>query len=93
MLSTVAADIFGKSGRAILDALVAGEPDPEVVAELALGQMYPPSLGASTNTTPNSSPWLRWDRRLCAKIDTLTARGPGGSSPAPPRRHLRHRSP
>ena len=40
-LSSVAADIFGKSGRAMLDALIAGERDPEVLAELALGKMRP----------------------------------------------------
>lgn len=38
-LSTVATDIFGKSGRAMIEALIAGERDPEVLAELALGQM------------------------------------------------------
>ena len=38
-LSTVATDIFGKSGRAMLDALIAGERDPAVLAELALGKM------------------------------------------------------
>ena len=34
-LSVVATDIFGKSGRAMLDALIAGERDPKVLAELA----------------------------------------------------------
>ena len=38
-LSTVATDIFGRSGRAMLEALIAGERDPEVLADLALGQM------------------------------------------------------
>jgi len=38
-LSTVATDLFGKSGRAMLDALIAGERDPEVLAGLALGKM------------------------------------------------------
>ena len=40
-LDTVAADIMGKSGRAMLDALVAGETDPNVLAELAVGRMRP----------------------------------------------------
>jgi transposase len=40
-LSTVASDIFGKSGRAMLAALIVGERDPEVLAELALGKMRP----------------------------------------------------
>jgi len=34
-LSVVASDIFGASGRAMLDALVAGERDPKVLAQLA----------------------------------------------------------
>ena len=34
-LDCVAADILGKSGRDRLDALVAGESDPEVLADLA----------------------------------------------------------
>jgi transposase len=38
-LDTVAADILGKSGRDMLDALVAGETDPDVLAELARRQM------------------------------------------------------
>ena len=38
-LSTVATDIFGKSGRAMLEALIAGERDPEVLAELAQRRM------------------------------------------------------
>jgi transposase len=38
-LSVVATDIFGKSGRAMLEALIEGERDPEVLAELALGKL------------------------------------------------------
>src|SRR3954471_17383806 len=38
-LDTVAADILGKSGRDMLDALVAGETDPNVLAEFARRQM------------------------------------------------------
>ena len=38
-LSSVATNILGKSGRAILDALLAGEEDPEVLASLARGRM------------------------------------------------------
>src|SRR5215210_3679251 len=38
-LDTVAADILGKSGRDMLDALVAGETDPNVLADLARRQM------------------------------------------------------
>jgi transposase len=38
-LGCVASDILGKSGRDMLDALVAGTKDPEVLAELARGQL------------------------------------------------------
>jgi len=38
-LDCVATDILGKSGRAMLDALVGGTTDPEVLAELALGKL------------------------------------------------------
>jgi transposase len=40
-LSTITTDLFGKSGRAMLEALIAGERDPEVLAELALGKLRP----------------------------------------------------
>jgi transposase len=38
-LDCVATDILGASGRAMLDALVAGTTDPEVLAELAKGRL------------------------------------------------------
>ncbi|HEX2184444.1 MAG TPA: IS110 family transposase [Chloroflexota bacterium] len=38
-LGTVATDIFGVSGRAMLEALIAGERDPKVLAELARGRL------------------------------------------------------
>jgi transposase len=38
-LDCVASDILGVSGRAMLDALVAGATDPEVLAELAKGRL------------------------------------------------------
>ena len=38
-LSVVASDIFGVSGRAMLAALVAGERNPKVLAQLARGRM------------------------------------------------------
>jgi len=38
-LSTVATDIFGVSGRAMLEAQVAGQRDPKVLAELARGRL------------------------------------------------------
>ena len=38
-LSVVVSDIFGVSGRAMLAALIAGERDPEVLAQLARKRM------------------------------------------------------
>ena len=38
-LDCVATDILGASGRAMLDALVAGTTDPEILAELAKGRL------------------------------------------------------
>jgi transposase len=38
-LSTVATDLFGKSGRAMLEALIAGTRDPNALGDLALGKM------------------------------------------------------
>ena len=38
-LDCVASDILGKSGRAMLDALVGGTTDPEILAELAKGRL------------------------------------------------------
>jgi transposase len=38
-LSVVASDLFGVSGRAMMDALIAGERDPKVLAQLARSRM------------------------------------------------------
>jgi transposase len=38
-LSVVASDIFGKSGRAMMAALIGGQRDPKVLAQLARGRM------------------------------------------------------
>ena len=38
-LDSVASDILGVSGRAMLDALIAGTTDPQVLAELAKGRL------------------------------------------------------
>ncbi|MCA1700492.1 MAG: transposase, partial [Actinobacteria bacterium] len=38
-LDCVASDLLGRSGRAMLDALVSGTTDPEILAELAKGRL------------------------------------------------------
>ena len=81
-LSTVAKDIFGKSGRAMLDALIAGERDPEILAELALGKMRPKRAALREALTGRFddhhaelvSLLLEEVDALTAKIERLTAR-------------------
>lgn len=97
-LSCVAADIFGKSGRAMLDALVAGERDPETLAELALGKMRPKraalkeALNGRFDEHHAELIFLLLDEidSLSAKIDRLTQRvtellGDIPAAAAPPR--------
>jgi len=38
-LSSVVSDTFGTSGRAMMEALIAGQRDPQVLAEMALGRL------------------------------------------------------
>ena len=38
-LTTVVSDVLGKSGRTMLEALIAGERDPQTLAELARGRL------------------------------------------------------
>lgn len=40
-LSSVVADVMGMSGRAMIEAMVAGEEDPKTLAELAHGKLRP----------------------------------------------------
>ena len=69
-LSCVASDVLGVSGRAMLEALVSGTRDPEVLAELARGRLRQklPALEGRAR-----GPLLR------------SPRAPGGPHPRPPR--------
>ena len=40
-LASVATDVLGVSARAMLDGLIGGERDPDVLADIALGRMRP----------------------------------------------------
>lgn len=81
-LSTVATDIFGKSGRAMLEGLIAGERDPDALAELALGKMRPKRTALKEALTGRFDGHhaelirmlLEQIDGLSAKIDQLTAR-------------------
>src|SRR5215212_1522129 len=55
-LDTVAADIMGKSGRDMLDALVAGEIDPNVLAELARRRMRKKTPPCARRSPDSSTP-------------------------------------
>jgi len=81
-LSIVATDIFGKSGRAMLGALIAGERDPEILADLALGKMRPKRAALKEALTGRFddhhadliSMLLEQVDAISAKIDRLTLR-------------------
>ena len=81
-LSSVISDIFGKSGRDMLEALIAGQRDPWVLAELARGSMRGKKSvlqEALTGQFRDHHGWLlrmMLDRidALSAQVDSLTAR-------------------
>jgi len=98
-LSSVVTDIFGVSGRAMLAALVAGERDPEVLAELARQRLRAkiPALREALvgrfddHHAELLAMFLRQVDALGADIDDLTQRIgelveriPGAQAPANP---------
>jgi hypothetical protein len=79
-LASVATNVLGKSGRAMLEDIIAGEDNPEQLASLALGHLrvkipittcsrrkdpFPSSLSASAFTGSNYSLWNT--KLLCSK--------------------------
>ncbi len=74
-------DLFGVSGRAMLEALIAGERNPRTLAELARGRMrtkIPTLIEALTGHFENHHArlirmWLDDYDRLTGQIDQLTA--------------------
>jgi transposase len=72
-LSTVATDIFGISGRAMLEALIAGQRDPKVLAELARGRLRVKRAALVEALTGQfSDHHARLARILLDQIDGLT---------------------
>jgi len=71
-LDCVATDILGKSGRAMLDALVAGTTDPEVLADLAKGRLRA-KLGALREALEGRFDHLHavWIGAILAHLDFL----------------------
>ena len=72
-LSSVISDIFGKSGRDMLEALIAGQRDPHVLAELARGSMRGKKSvlrEALTGHFRDHHGYLL--RMMCDRVDALT---------------------
>jgi transposase len=61
-LANVATDILGVSGRAILNALIGGTHDPEILAELARGRLRKklPALRKASAAGSTHPPSARW---------------------------------
>jgi transposase len=74
-LSTVATDIFGMSGREMIEALIAGQRDPQVLAQMARGRMRPKHdalVEALTGRFDDHHGELA--RMLLDQVDALTAK-------------------
>lgn len=73
-LASVATDILGRSGRAMLDALVAGDTDVAALARLAKGRMRPKIAELERALTGRFGPHQRFlVARQLAHIDALDA--------------------
>ena len=73
-LTCVVSDVLGKSGRAMLEALITGERDPHTLAELALGRLrgkHAVLIDALTGTFTEHHAFLA--RAMLDRIDTATA--------------------
>jgi transposase len=73
-LSVVASDMFGVSGRAILSALIDGQRDPEVLAELARGRLRAKIAALREALTGHfEDHHALLCTKMLSRIDTLTA--------------------
>jgi transposase len=97
-LSTVATDIFGVSGRAMIEALIAGQRDPKALAELARGRLrvkHAALVEALTGQFTEHHAFVarmlldqidtlgEQTERLTAKIEQTIAAIPAATPPAP----------
>jgi transposase len=77
-LASVATDVLGKSGQAMLQALVAGQDNPEVLADLARGRLrakIPALIEALQGLLSDSQRWLLGEQlRRIADLDEAIAR-------------------
>jgi transposase len=72
-LSSVISDIFGVSGRAMLEALIAGNRDPKALAQMAKGRMrakIPDVEEALTGFFTDHHAWML--RMMLDRIDSLS---------------------
>jgi transposase len=73
-LTSVVSDVLGKSGRAMVEALITGERDPGVLAELALGRLrgkHAALIEALTGRFDEHHAFLA--RAMLDRIDTASA--------------------
>jgi transposase len=91
-LDCVAADVMGKSGRDMLDALVAGTTDPQVLAELARRQMRKkiPALREALQGHFDAHHAL-WVGAILAPSTSSTSRSTGSQTPSSGRSALSRR--
>jgi transposase len=64
-LDYVASDLLGKSGRAMLDALVKGTTDPVVLADLARGRLRTKIPALARRSSDGSTHSTRWLSAAC----------------------------
>ena len=67
----MASDVLGVSGRAMLEALVGGTTDPEVLAELARGQLRKKLPALRRPGRAASSPYGLLVGEMLARIDQM----------------------
>lgn len=73
-LSVVASDIFGVSGRDMMDALIAGQRDPDVLAQMARGRMRPKIAVLEQALTGRFSDYHGFLlTKMLARVDGLSA--------------------
>jgi transposase len=73
-LSVVVSDLFGVSGRAMMAALIAGERDPTVLAELARGSMRSKTARLSEALTGRFTEHHAFLlTQMLARVDAITA--------------------
>jgi|SRR6476620_9614476 transposase len=77
-IGSVLSDVFGASGRAMIDAIIEGQGDPKVLAELAKGSLRRKKeqliLALEGNVTDHHRFMLTISRTAIANINALIAR-------------------